>query len=109
MRKQAASTRAGLLLVLSILVGQMALAQTEPVEQPSQDPEQVAQPTPLSEIALKTEQSEEELADIQGSLEPAAAVEAIAEQLMTLDEPLAEGRRALGAEQLSQLSRRDLA
>ena len=104
MRKQDLSTPAGLFLVLSILVGQMALAQEAPPEQPPQVPT----PTPLSEIALKTEQSEGELADIQGSLEPAAVVEAIAEQLVTLDKPLAEGRRALGAEQLSLLSLRDL-
>ncbi|MEE9563266.1 MAG: hypothetical protein V3W50_09370, partial [Thermoanaerobaculia bacterium] len=118
MRKRDLSTPAGLFLALSILVGQMALAQTAPPGEPAQVSEQATQPPdavatapappPLSEIALKTEQSEGELADIQGSLEPAAVVEAIAEQLVTLDEPLAEGRWALGAEQLSQLSLRDL-
>jgi small-conductance mechanosensitive channel len=105
-------------LVLSILVGPLALAQTARPEQRSQVPETATQPagasttapkpTPPSKIALKTEQSESELAEIQGGLEPAAVVEEIAEQLVTLDQPLAEGRRALGAEQLSLLSLRDL-
>jgi small-conductance mechanosensitive channel len=118
MRKTSLATRVWLLLAVSIVVGRMLLAQAAPPEQPSQVPETASQPaggsttapapTPLSEIALKTEQAEGELADIQGNLEPAAVVEAIAEQLATLDEPLAEGRRALGAEQLSQLSLRDL-
>jgi potassium efflux system protein len=108
MRKQDPSTRAGLFLALSLLLGQMVLAQTAPPETPTPAPEQAAQPTPLSEIALKTEQSETELANIQGSLEPAAAVEAIAEQVVTLDKPLVAGRRDLGAEQLSLLSLRDL-
>ena len=108
MRKQDRSTRAGLFLVLSILGGQLALAQTAPPEEPAQDPDQATQPTPLSEIARRTEQAEDELAEIRGSLAPAPQVEAIAEQVVTLDEPLAEGRRAVETESLSQLSFRDL-
>ncbi|TNF72837.1 MAG: mechanosensitive ion channel [Acidobacteria bacterium] len=117
MRKGLPANVAGLFFALAFLLPQLGLAQDQPPQQPSQAPAEVTQPpgegavaapTPLSEIARKTEQAEDELAEIQGSLAPVPVVEAIAEQLVTLDEPLAEGRKAVETEQLAQTSLRDL-
>jgi small-conductance mechanosensitive channel len=117
MRKRLPANVARLFFALAILVAQLGLAQDQPPQEPSQAPAEVTQlpgenaapaPTPLSEIARKTEQAEDELAEIREGLTPAPQVEAIAEQLVTLDEPLAEGSTAIEAEQLAQISFRDL-
>ena len=109
----------GLFFVLGLLLGQYGVAQDQPTQEPSGAAEEATQspgdsasvpvaPTPLAEIAHRTEVAEEELAEIQGSLAPAPVVEEIAKQHLTLDKPLAEGRRVVETEQLSQLSVRDL-
>jgi hypothetical protein len=118
MRKRMPARLAGLVFALALPLGQFAVAQNLPSQEPygasevaTQPPGEsatVPAPTPLAEIAHKTEEAEEELAEIQGSLAPAPVVEAIAEQQVTLDEPLAEGKRVVETERLSQLSLRDL-